>query len=514
MSAVQIPVNPDKRTFAAAARKMSAAVLPLVFKLPNDGLFVWSAFARLEEREPYAFLLESAETGPGGRYSLMGGAPRRLFFLRDKRFIVARGNGEILSETPCVDPFVSLGAELEEVNAPADGRLPPFLGGVVGYLGYDCVHYFEPLGDMKKDEIGVPDMLWMQTDMLAVFDHFRHELYVIKNCYRADVGDDWETAYDAGVSQTEEWLRHMQVAPPPLRLPKTGRAEERAAPLPPSSHTPESFAAMVERAKEHIRLGDIFQVVPSQRFSFPQPATALEIYRALRRINPSPYMFHLKCGDFAVIGSSPELMLNIDDGALRLRPIAGTRPRGRDAAEDVEMEAQLRADEKEIAEHLMLVDLGRNDLGRVAAIGSVVVPKEGFCRIERYSHVMHMVSDVEARLAADKTPLDAARAAFPAGTLSGAPKVRAMEIINDLEHCKRNIYGGFAGYIGHNRDMRTCIIIRAMLVKDGVCHVQAGGGVVADSSGQKEYEESVNKAMAVLRAARLAAETAEAAEAE
>ena len=500
----EFPVNPSEAAFVAYANKTKATVVPLIFKLPNDGLFAWSAFALMEQSGDYAFLLESAETGLGGRYSFMGVSPRRLFSLQDGIFRVSDAAGRVQSESPCIDPLSDLQAQLANVYFPADDSLPPFLGGVVGYTGYDCVHYFEPVGEMKADELGVPDMLWMQTDLLIIFDHFRHELYVVKNCYLEDAGDDWRAAYHSGRAGAAAWLAAVGNAPrPDLHLPAAETPAVEST-LPDSTHTEETFSDMVRQAKDYIRCGDIFQVVPSQRFCFSQPAAALDIYRTLRNINPSPYMFYLKCRDFTVVGSSPELMVGVNDRCLSLRPIAGTRPRGRDSAEDELMEDELRADKKEIAEHLMLVDLGRNDLGRVAKIGSVIVPEDRFCRIERYSHVMHMVSDVNAVLADDKTPFDAARAAFPAGTLSGAPKVRAMQIINELENSKRNLYGGFAGYVAYNGDMQTCIVIRTMVIKDGRCYVQAGGGIVADSQPQKEYEESVNKARAALRAAQMA----------
>lgn len=503
-----LPINPDRTAFAAYA-KQAGAVVPLVFKMPNEGLFAWSAFAALERDNDYAFLLESADTGKNGRYSFMGAAPRRRVLLANGQLQVRAASGDLLHDAPCTDPL----SDLEHYLAPYDQAaadnplLPPFLGGTVGYLGYDCVHYFEPVGDMKEDLLGVPDMLWLQTDCLAVFDHYRQELFLVKNCYREDIGDDWNACYDSAAEELQKFLASLQTAaPPPMQLPLSAAAAEPppAGALPQSNFSEETFCQMVADAKQYIRAGDIFQVVPSQRFTFAQRAAALDIYRTLRRINPSPYMFHLKCGGFSVVGSSPELMLSCQQRALTVRPIAGSRPRGKDEAQDKIMEDELRSDEKEIAEHLMLVDLGRNDLGRVAQIGSVAVPQAQFCRIERYSHIMHMVSDVQATLAEGKTPFDAARATFPAGTLSGAPKVRAMQIINELEPCKRNLYGGLAGYISHTGDMLTCIVIRTMVIKDGLCHVQAGGGVVADSVPRKEYEESINKAMAALRAAQLA----------
>lgn len=498
-----IPINPDKATFAEYAGA-AGAVVPLVYKLPNEGLFTWSAFAALESSSDYAFLLESAETGKNGRYSFMGAAPHRRILLTDGALQIYDAAGTLLKQSRCRDPLTDLEHYLlpyrqRQVDNP---NLPPFLGGVVGYLGYDCVHYFEPVGDMKADLLNVPDMLWLQTDCVAVFDHYRQELILVKNCYREDIADDdWEQYYDTATGQLRQFLARLQTAETlPMTLPPPAAAPA-AVNLPHSNFTRQAFEDMVQRAKDYIRAGDIFQIVPSQRFTFPQQAPAMDIYRRLRHINPSPYMFHFKCGNFSVVGSSPELMLGCRDRRLTVRPIAGSRPRGTDADADNRLEQELKTDAKEIAEHLMLVDLGRNDLGRVAQIGSVRVPPERFCRIERYSHIMHMVSDVEAILAEDKTPFDAARATFPAGTLSGAPKVRAMQIINEFEPCKRNLYGGFAGYISHQGDMLTCIIIRTLVAKDGMCHVQAGGGIVADSQADKEYEESVNKAMAALRAA-------------
>ena len=498
-----VPINPDKAQFADYARACETAVVPLVFRVANDGLFGWSAFALLEAEDDYAFLLESVETGKNGRYSFMGNRPRRLYTLENGKFYTRDGRGKLLDETPCDDPMSLLEAVVSPVTAPVDGALPPLLSGVVGYAGYDCVHYFEPVGDVNPDELGVPDMMWMETDWLIVFDHYRQAVFLIKSCHRAEIGDDWAAAYEEGKAAAQRQLAAMNHAPrAQLRL------DTEALPppfLPGSNFTREEFCDVVETVKSHIRAGDIFQAVPSQRFSFEQKASTLDIYRALRRLNPSPYMFLLKGGDFSVAGSSPELMLNCRQRNLLLRPIAGTKPRGATEAENLALERELKEDAKEIAEHLMLVDLGRNDLGSVSEIGSIRVPGKRFCHIERYSHVMHMVSDVTGILAEGRSPFDAARATFPAGTLSGAPKVRAMQIINELEPCKRNLYGGFAGYMGHGGDIMTCIVIRTLVAKGGRCHVQAGGGIVADSVPEKEYQESVNKAMAVLRAAQLAA---------
>lgn len=352
---------------------------------------------------------------------------------------------------------------------------------------------------MKADLLQVPDMLWMQTDIIAVFDHYRNDVYVIKSCYREDIVDGWDEMYRRGRHEAEALLAvFSNVQKPVMRLATTACHQLNKT----SNMMRDQFCDIVRQFKEYIAAGDIFQGVPSQRFSFPQPAPALDIYRCLRRLNPSPYMFYLKCDDFVVAGSSPELLVSCEKKHLQLRPIAGTRPRGNDAQEDTALEAELLADEKERAEHLMLVDLGRNDLGRVAAAGTVKVSR--FCHVERYSHVMHIVSNVEGVLADDKSSFDALRAAFPAGTLSGAPKVRAMQLINSTESCKRHFYAGGIGYIGFDGDMMTCIAIRAFVAKEGKCHVQSGSGIVADSDPAMEYQESLNKAAAVLRAAEMA----------
>ena len=498
------PINPDESAFVQYTQQANLPVVPLIFRAPNDGVLAFAAFAALENNYPYAFLLESADMGENGRYSFMGVAPRRLFLFRDGVFCVCDGGGTILQKDNGADPIEVLQRHMATLALPPvdDEGLPPFLGGVVGYMGYDCVHYFESLGEMKKDLLQVPDMLWMQTDLLAVFDHFRHEVYVVKSCYAEDESGDWAACYRHGRAAAHALLAQMS-QPPPVRL----RLPERRPPRPlatTANMDETAFCATVKLLLQHIRAGDIFQAVPSRRLSFVQPAAALDIYRCLRRMNPSPYMFYLKCGDFVAAGASPELMLAHRRRRIALRPIAGTRPRGDTAEKDAALEAELLADEKEIAEHLMLVDLGRNDLGRVAVAGSVRVSR--FCAVERYSHVMHIVSAVEGVLRAECSVFDALRAAFPAGTLSGAPKVRAMQLINQYESCKRNLYGGCAGYIGFDGGMMTCITIRAFTAKNGHCHVQSGGGVVADSVAINEYHESLNKAAAVLRAAEVAGE--------
>lgn len=502
------PVNPNAEEFAQFAEKANLPVVPLVFRAANDGVLAWAGFAALQQQHRFAFLLESAGADENGRYSFMGASPRRLFMFAGGKFAVKDAKGKTLSESKCKDPIKSLQSQMEANASLSLGEgLPPFWGGVVGYMGYDCAHWFEPVGNIKTDLLQVPDMIWMQTGLIAVFDHRRHEVYVIKSCYAEDEKNNWRACYRRGRKQAAELLATLSAAP---RAGLSFSAKSKPQSLNISSNmTRDEFCQTVQAFKKHIRAGDIFQGVPSQRFSFKQPAPTLDIYRCLRRMNPSPYMFYLKCDDFVVAGASPELMVSRRGKQVELRPIAGTRPRGESPESDLRMESELLADEKEIAEHLMLVDLGRNDIGKVAKTGSVRVGK--FCTIERYSHVMHIVSEVSGELRKGCSAFDALRASFPAGTLSGAPKVRAMQLINQYEPCKRNIYGGCAGYAGFDGDMTTCIAIRSFTAKDGMCHVQAGGGVVADSIPDNEYQESANKAAAVLRAAEMAAQECNAA---
>ena len=497
------PVNPSEDEFVAFAESSGLPVASLIFRAPNDGVLAWSAFASLEKDSEYAFLLESAAAGENGRYSFMGVSPRRLLFFSEGVFSVCDGAGELLHKETCADPLLALQNHMSSLSVPPaeDDNLPPFLGGVVGYMGYDCVHWFENIGDMKADLLQLPDMAWMQTDLLAVFDHYRHDVYIIKSCYAEDAGGDWRGAYRRGREQSAALLERMSGNAPQLRL--FGSQSRRKLEV-ESNIGKEAFCETVKAMLSHIRAGDIFQAVPSQRLSFSQPAPTLDIYRCLRRMNPSPYMFYLKCGDFVSAGASPELMLSRTGSRIVLRPIAGTRPRGESREADEALKAELLSDEKEIAEHLMLVDLGRNDIGKVSEAGGVHVSR--FCEVEKYSHVMHIVSSIEGELRGDCTAFDGLRASFPAGTLSGAPKVRAMQLINDYEPCKRHLYGGCAGYAGFDGGMTTCITIRSFVAKEGRCYVQAGGGVVADSVPEKEYQESMNKAAAVLRAAEIAAE--------
>ncbi|MBV9192701.1 MAG: anthranilate synthase component I [Solirubrobacterales bacterium] len=441
-----------------------------------------SAFLKLREQGP-AFLLESAEQGRVGRYSFIGFRPRKVL-----RWSLGDAG----------DPYALAAAELARFNpaAPAEDS-PPFEGGAVGMFAYDLVRTVEPLGAPNPDPIGIPDLALMLTDTLVVFDHLRHTVTVIANAYAEN---DLEGSYERALETIAE-VRWRLSGPVPL----PGRPPRRDRQVPPftSNLSREQFEASVARIIEYIRVGDAYQVVPSQRWSAPVPVEAFSVYRGLRAVNPSPYMYFLDFGDFEIAGASPEPLITVSGRTVSTRPIAGTRPRGGSAEEDRQMAEELLADPKERAEHVMLVDLGRNDLGRVCQYGTVSV--EDFMAVENYSHVMHIVSSVIGRLRDGVGALDALRSVLPAGTLSGAPKVRAMQIIDELEPVKRGGYGGAIGYASYRGDLDTCIHIRTVVIKDGVAHVQAGGGTVADARPDYEYEESVAKSRAVLQAIELAA---------
>jgi anthranilate synthase component I len=435
-----------------------------------------SAFLKLRGSGP-AFLLESAEQGQRvGRWSFIGYRPHQVL-----RWSLGDGG----------DPY-ALAAEAvaRHRQAPIPG-LPPFAGGAVGIFSYDCVRTVEPLGEPNPDPVGLPDMALMLTDVLVAFDHLRHTTTVLAHCRGAE---DYERAVEA--------IREVRarLAGP---LPHSGGPRsERPEPAFESNMPRERFEAMVARIVEYVHAGDAFQVVPSQRWSTEPPVEPFSIYRGLRAINPSPYMYFLDFEDFQIVGASPEPLLTVRGGRASTRPIAGTRPRGATADEDRAIADELLADEKERAEHVMLVDLGRNDLGRVCEYGSVEV--EDFMAVETYSHVLHIVSSVAGTLRDGVGPMDALRSCLPAGTLSGAPKVRAMQIIDELEPVKRGAYGGAVGYLSYTGELDTAICIRTVVIKDGQAHIQAGGGTVADARPDYEYEESRAKARGVVRAFELA----------
>jgi anthranilate synthase component 1 len=440
-----------------------------------------SAFLKLREEGEPSFLLESAEQGTRvGRYSFLGFRPRHVV-----RWSLGDPG----------DPY-AIAEEAVGRHRPAPAvDLPPFAGGAVGLFGYDLVRTVEPLGEPNPDPVGLPDMALMLTDVLVVFDHLRHTITILAGVFAED--GDVEAGYERARAAIAD-IRERLAGP----VPRRPAHDERPAPEWEPNMPRETFEAMVARIIEYIRAGDCYQAVPSQRWSAPAPVEAFSIYRGLRAINPSPYMYFLDFGDFEIAGASPEPLLTVHGRDVSTRPIAGTRPRGATAEEDIRLSEELLADEKERAEHVMLVDLGRNDLGRVSEFGSVHVDK--LMAVEIYSTVIHIVSNVAGRLREGVGAMDALRSVLPAGTLSGAPKVRAMEIIDELEPVKRAGYGGAIGYLSYTGDLDTCIFIRTVVVKDGVAHVQAGGGTVADALPDYEYRESVAKSGAVLRAVELA----------
>jgi anthranilate synthase component 1 len=455
-------------------------LIPLAHSFIADCETPVSAFLKLRGDGP-AFLLESAEQGQSfGRYSFIGFRPREVI-----RWSLGDDG----------DPYAIAAAATARYSQAPLADAPPFAGGAVGFFGYDLVRTVEPLGEPNEDTLGLPDMALMLSDVLVVFDHLKHTVTILVN---VDGEGDVAASYTQACATIDE-----------VRATLAGPVPAPAQPLPVrpfpdfrSNMTREQFEAMVARIIEYIYAGDAFQVVPSQRWSAPVEVDAFSIYRGLRVVNPSPYMYFLDFGDFQLAGASPEPLITVSGRTVSTRPVAGTRRRGADAAEDDRIEAELLADAKEVAEHMMLVDLGRNDLGRVCEYGTVKV--DSLKEIERYSHVMHIVSSVSGRLRDDVGAMDALRATLPAGTLSGAPKVRAMQIIDELEPVKRCGYGGAIGYLSYSGDLDTAIHIRTVVVKDGVAHVQAGGGTVADAKPDYEFRESEDKARAVLGAIELA----------
>ena len=451
--------------------------------------------------EENVFLLESAEAAERfGRYSFLGFDPKRTLSYRDGLFTVVDADG--VREMPARDPFRGLAEFVGRKSVAPLPNLPAFVGGAVGYFSYDAVRYLERLPHAPPDDLGVPEAYFVLTDTLVVFDHLRHKVLVISLVDAARLRDVEGEGFAAAYRRAADDIRRVAErlsAPLARRTLASGTGALEIS----SNLTRERYEESVERAKEYIRAGDAFQIVPSQRFSAEiGDLDPLLLYRGLRTVNPSPYMTYLKLGDLSLVGASPEPLVRVEGRRVMTRPIAGTRPRGATPEEDAALAEELLADEKERAEHVMLVDLGRNDLGRVSEIGSVGL--SDFMDIERYSHVMHIVSTVEGDLREDLTALDALAAAFPAGTVSGAPKVRAMEIIDELEPTRRGPYAGATGYYGVDGRLDTCITLRTALLKGGVAYFQAGGGVVADSVPSLEYEESRNKARAMARALEVA----------
>ncbi len=475
----------------------SGNIVPIFREVPADLETPVSAFLKIA-RGKYSFLLESVEGGERfGRYSFLGSEPYR----------VLRNGSHAERNEEAGDPLTLIEQELSRFRvAPVKG-LPRFHGGAVGYLGYETVRHFEPrVPEPANDPLGVPDAVLMFADTLLVFDHVQH---VIKVVSHVRLDGDIEAAYRQATWKIEELVGRL--SQPLATLPYRKDAPPVAVQHPEicSNMSRDDYERNVERIKEYIVAGDCIQVVFSQRFSRPTQAHPFDIYRALRTVNPSPYMFYLELGDCHVVGASPEMLVRVEDRKVDYHPIAGTKPRGADEAEDLANEQELRTDEKERAEHIMLVDLGRNDVGRVSEPGTVQVTE--LMEVERYSHVMHLVSHITGRLRGDMSSYDALRACFPAGTVSGAPKIRAMEIIGELERDRRGVYAGAAGYFDLSGNLDTAITLRTMVVKDGVAHVQAGGGIVYDSDPPTEYQETVNKAAALMSAIDRAEEQAAAA---
>jgi anthranilate synthase component 1 len=486
-----------------------ANVVPVSYRFIDDCETPVSAFLKLREAFPGpSFLLESAEQGKLGRYSFLGFLPR--YELRWTDGVLREIRDGEASERAAADPYGVAAEWLGAFSLASPEELPPFAGGAVGFFGYDLVRTVEPLGAPNPDPIGLPDMALMICELMLAFDHLRHEVTVLG--YAFSDGETVDPAYDRALGVIDR-AREALRGPVPAARPRPVVADEPGAPgtFEPegtaggwrSNLSREHFEANVARIVEYVHAGDAFQVVPSQRFSAPAAVEAFSIYRGLRTVNPSPYMYFLEFGDFQIAGASPEPLVKVTGRRVETRPIAGTYPRGEDEDEDRRQAAALLEDPKERAEHVMLVDLGRNDLGRVCEYGSVSVDE--YMVVETYSHVFHIVSQVSGILRDGIGAIDALRAALPAGTLSGAPKVRAMQIIDELEPHKRGSYGGAIGYLSFNGDLDTAIHIRTVVVKHGLVHVQAGGGTVADAKPDYEYRESVSKARAVFQAVELAA---------
>ena len=490
--------SPSPEQFAALAAQ-GHTLVPVVREVLSDLDTPLSVYLKLADG-PHTYLFESVEGGERfGRYSIIGLPAKRVYAFAGHT-LYATEHGELLEAREVADPF----AEVERLRAahsvPRVEGLPAFTGGLVGWFGFECVRYLEPrlreTPDARRDELGTPDILLMLSEEVAVFDNLKGRLYLIVH---ADPREPqaWARA-NRRLDALAHRLRHGGAG-----YPETLRPEALDEAHFESGFTREGFVAAVAKAQEYIAAGDAFQVVLSQRMSVPFDARPVDVYRALRAMNPSPYMYFLDVGGTQVVGSSPEILVRLQDGEVTVRPIAGTRPRGATHDEDLALEAELLADPKERAEHLMLIDLGRNDVGHVSEPGSVEVG-ERFV-IERYSHVMHIVSEVTGRLRPGLSYADVLRATFPAGTVSGAPKIRALEVIRELEPIKRNVYAGSIGYIGWHGDADTAIAIRTAVIKDGRLHVQAGAGIVYDSDPQKEWDETMNKGRALFRAVAQAA---------
>jgi anthranilate synthase component 1 len=470
--------------------------VPVCKEIVADLLTPVSAFLKIAEHADYAFLLESVEGGEHvGRYSFLGKDPFLILRARDGNTTIERGGQTKASDQPFIETLRRLMADFRSPFVP---DLPRFTGGAVGYLGYGAASWFEPvLGDLGAGTDGADQAGFLLFDTVLAFDHVQHRILIIANA-RIAADDDLESLYQFACAKIQFVERELE------RSLSLARREAAGPPSLESNYTRERFEEQVRTAKEYIAAGDIYQVVLSQRFEAPVSADPFTVYRALRHVNPSPYMYFLRMGGVSVVGSSPEMLVRVEGSRVETHPIAGTRPRGRNGEEDMRLAEELKRNEKERAEHVMLVDLGRNDVGRVCEYGSVRVPQ--FMGLERFSHVMHLTSIVEGRLAEDRDRLDALVSCFPAGTVSGAPKVRAMEIIKELEPSGRGLYAGAVGYLDFAGNLDFCIAIRTIIMSKGKAYVQAGAGIVIDSNPAAEFEETRDKARALVKALELAQE--------
>jgi anthranilate synthase component I len=487
--------HPEFKEFSRLAR--SATLVPVVKSVSADLLTPVSAFLAIAENEPHAFLLESAERGEQvGRYTFLGVRPYMRLRARGSALEIERGRAREKHEG---NVFQFVKQLLGEHCPAAVAGLPPFTAGAVGYFSYDVVRQLEKIGEHAKDDLSIPDCELMFFDRLLAFDHLRHQIHFVA---AADVEkENPKQAYERAVRDIHTLEKKLASGLRPALWKKSSRPGKEKLKI-HSGTSRAKFMRSVERCKEYIAAGDIFQVVLSQRLDFVPGVAPFDLYRALRQVNPSPYLYFLRMGDTQILGSSPEMLVRVSGRKLEYRPIAGTHPRGHDEAEDLRLEEKMRSDEKERAEHVMLVDLGRNDLGRVSEYGSVKV--KDLMYVERYSHVMHLVSALEGTLRKDLSALDAFAACFPAGTLSGAPKVRAMQIIEEMEPMRRGIYGGSVLYADFAGNLDSCIGIRTMLMRGKHAYLQAGAGIVADSDPASEFQETMNKAQALLRAVEMA----------
>ncbi len=468
-------------------------LIPLYTELRADLYTTVSLFLRLR-KERYQYLLESAVSGEFfGRYSFMGTSEKAIM-CKDGRVFLIEGD----KKTDCgiyANPLEYVRGYFQQIISYRDPNLPPFTNGVIGYLGYDMIKYFEKITLPEKDEMDTPDFEFIIADKVIIYDHLIHKLYLVYSSL-IDEKSNLSEIYDKAVVEIEKMAYEIEGSRKKLQPFKLNT--ENGKPAFKSNFSKTKYEEAVETAKKHIYEGDIFQVVLSQRLKVPVTGDSFNLYRSLRVINPSPYMFYLKCNDVEIIGSSPEVLVQVQDGQVTVRPIAGTRPRGKNPEEDIQLKDELLSDEKELAEHIMLVDLGRNDIGRVCQGGSVKVDQLKI--IEYYSHVMHIVSNVVGRLSGEYDVFDVIKATFPAGTLSGAPKIRAMEIISELEPDRRGIYGGMIGYLTYDQNLDSCITIRTVIIKNNIAYMQAGAGLVADSNPEREYYETIHKMKAISKA--------------